>query len=716
MRVKALVRDEWNFANTGIIIPSIENLVKFLELYCEEEINALANEYPGKVSLNINYNDIQIYSSGLLKAIETKFFKIEKVLVTALLQTKPFILKSGYDSSEIIKDVRVRVRNVPSYLKVNIRDIGKQHSGKLVSIDGFARNVADRLNKIKKAAFECLRCNHVTYIDEIGMNFREPDFGCENETCGKKGPFNLDLELSEWVNFQRMIIQEFPDSTTGTRTHDILVECEEDLTNIIKTGDRVTVTGVLSFRQQSGRDGKKTVFDKVIEAVSVEKTDVGFDDYIITSLDEERVLALSKDPELIDKIINSIAPSIYGYDEVKEALAYHLFSGIQKILPDGTKLRGDIHVGLLGDPGGAKTQMLIRVTKISPRGIFTSGKTASTAGLTAAAVKDPLNKDGWVLEGGAAVMASGGTLAIDEIGQADDKDKSALHEVMEQQTVSIAKAGNVVTLNAKCGILIAGNPANGYFERGGNYAEQINIPPALWSRIDLLFIVLDNPERKKDTEISNHILKNHRIGAMIQHIEHSNNPLFTESQVREAVEEIKAPIDDDLLRVYIAYARKNIYPVPSVDVSNHIREFYLNIRSLKMDNPDNPVPITARSLEAIERLAEARARMRLSQEITFEDVDAAKKIVATCLRDIGMDKEGRLDANLASGGKSLSQINKVKWLFDTIKKRKNYEDIIESMKNEHGVQREEAESLIKEFKTKGKIWEFQGVYKVTNPD
>jgi replicative DNA helicase Mcm len=326
-----------------------------------------------------------------------------------------------------------------------------------------------------------------------------------------------------------------------------------------------------------------------------------------------------------------------------------------------TVLRGNIHIALIGDPGIAKSQLLRKAIHISPRGVFTSGKTSSAAGLTAAVVKDPFN-DGWTLEGGAAVMASGGILAVDEIGQIREEDKSALHEVMEQGTVSIAKAGIVARLQADCGLLAAGNPKTGYFDRNNPFSEQVGLSPALWSRFDLIFIMLDDPDPKTDREISSHILTNHHIGGMIQNKTYSKCSTHTEEEVSRAKMEIEAPISEEMLRKYIAYARVNVYPVTTPEVWKSIQEFYLDIRNMKLVDTRSPVPITARCLEALQRLSEASARMRLSDTVSREDVEFAKKVFIVSLKDVGIDVEtGKLDASIVNCGKSQSQAEKMKF-------------------------------------------------------
>lgn len=649
-------RDVWEPTGMGIKIPDMKGLIYFLGTYCEEEIIELANEYPEKDYIYIKFKDARTYSAGLAEALECQFFKISRILLTALDDVDLIKYKDDID----VNKIRIRINGMPNYLKQPLRDLGQKDIRRLICVDGFVRAITDKEPKEVKTAFECLRCGHVTYVEQTGIKFEEPFAGCEDITCGKKGPFRVDQSLCEYVDFQTIKIQESPDSTRGTKTRDIMVECDEELTNKVEPGDRVTVTGILTLRQRTGKDGKITVHEKIIKALSIEKLDLGFDEYDLTSSDEEAILNLSRDPKIIDKIIQSIVPSIYGYDNIKKAIALQQFSGVRKDLPDGTVLRGNIHIALIGDPGIAKSQLLRKAIRISPRGIFTSGKTSSAVGLTAAVVKDPFN-DGWTLEGGASVMASGGILAVDEIGQIREEDKSALHEVMEQGTVTVNKAGINTMLQADCGLLAAGNPKTGYFDRDLPFSEQVGLSPTLWSRFDLIFIMLDEPNSKTDMDISSHILINHQIGGMIKNRTCAKCSTHTEEEVSQAKMEIEAPISEEMLRKYIVYSRKNIYPVINPEVRERIQNFYLDIRSLKSVYPRSPVPITARNLEAIERLSEASARMRLSNTVSIEDVEFAKRVIVTSLKDVGIDLEtGRLDAGIVNCGKSQSQVEKMK--------------------------------------------------------
>jgi replicative DNA helicase Mcm len=299
-------------------------------------------------------------------------------------------------------------------------------------------------------------------------------------------------------------------------------------------------------------------------------------------------------------------------------------------------------------------------------------------------------------------MASGGVLAIDEIGQADEQQKSALHEVMEQNTVSISKAGINATLKAECSVLAAGNPIKGYFDKDESLPKQMGIPPALWTRFDLIFTIFDEPNVSYDTAISKHILRNHRIAGMIQNSKHAKTPCFSDVMIENDLEDIKVPVSIVDLQKYIAYSRTLVFPVSTPEVEEAIKDYYVSVRGMKI-TPDMPVPITARSLEAIQRLTEASARMRLSNRITLEDVEFVKRLISKSLRDIGLNDENILDANLLIGMESKSQLDKIRLIKNNIKANRTEEEIMEIMRNKYQVDEEKTKQLIKKLFERNEI-------------
>jgi len=678
----------------GIGIPELKRLKEFFTVYCDSEVCELLNNYPDKRNIRIHLKDVRNFSAGLEQALINKYEDTINILKTAVLDSQ---IVKGSNIPLTDKDIEIQVCSIPAHYKKPIRSITSRDANKLICIEGFVKARAFPKPKIVNAAFKCLRCEHITYEEQTGTKIEEPFEGCKNETCGKNGPFKLLVNKSECIDFQAIKVQEFPDAMKGTKPYDVVVSLENEQTGKLEAGDRVSIIGVLETLLS--KDGKSCLLDYVLKAVSIEKLDTSFEEIVLTEKDKEEIIELSKNPEIQDLICKSIAPSIYGYEDIKEALALQLFSGVRKILPDGTILRGNINMGLIGDPSTAKSQLVRYIVELSPRGVFTSGRSVSAAGLTAAVVKDDMS-EGFTVEGGAAVVASGGILGIDEIGQARKEDKSALHEVMEQGTVTISKAGILVTLKADCSVLAAGNPIEGYFNKIDPLPEQIDIPPALWTRFDLIFTIYDKPSQQHDKAIAEHVLENHRIGAVIQNKEKNPNSNYSLEDTTRETSRRAAPISVETLKKYIAYARAYVVPVASQEVTDAIEEFYTDVRNIKPKNGNSPVPVTIRNLEAIQRLSEASARMRLSETISLEDVNFAKKLIIKSLKDIGYSEDGTLDASLLLGMQSTSQRDNIKYIKGYARKGKTETEIIELMSEEHSIKQDYTRDLIKHLKEK----------------
>ena len=269
----------------------------------------------------------------------------------------------------------------------------------------------------------------------------------------------------------------------------------------------------------------------------------------------------------------------------------------------------------MGDPGIAKSQLLKYMTKISPRGIYTSGKSTTSAGLTATAVKDELGDGRWTVEAGALVLADKGIAAVDELDKMNNEDRSSLHEAMEQQTISVAKAGVMATLKSRCSLLAAANPKLGRFDKYEAIAPQINLTPALMSRFDLIFVLTDEPVRELDEKIAEHILKSNYAGELAS--QKSSNPGVSKEELESAMKIIIPEIEPDLLRKYVAYARKNIFPTLSQEAMERLKRHYVSLRSSQAQESSKPVPVTPRHIEALVRLSEASARLTLNSSVTL---------------------------------------------------------------------------------------------------
>ncbi|MCL2142490.1 MAG: minichromosome maintenance protein MCM, partial [Methanimicrococcus sp.] len=384
-----VVDEKWN-----------KKLKSFLKRYYKDDVLELANNYPDKRSLVINYDKLEVFDRSIARdLIENP----EDVILSLEFALKDMDLPL----TKKLENVHVRIVNIPN--RIPIRDLRSKHLSKFIAAEGMIRRATEVRPRITKAAFKCMRCDTITFVEQLGNKMDEPYSGCENENCGKRGPFKLVMDQSEFIDSQKGQIQESPESLKGgTNPQSIEINFNDDLTGLVSPGDRVIINGVLRSVQRPLREGKSTFYDLVLDANSIERLDQEYDELDISAEEEEKILELSRDPKVYDKIVGSIAPTIYGHENVKRALMYQLFSGVVKQFPDGSRVRGDIHIILVGDPGVAKSQLLQYIVKLSPRGVFASGKSASASGLTAAAVRDDMGDGRWTIEGGALVMAGMG--------------------------------------------------------------------------------------------------------------------------------------------------------------------------------------------------------------------------------------------------------------------------------------------------------------------
>ncbi|HUI40156.1 MAG TPA: minichromosome maintenance protein MCM, partial [Methanothrix sp.] len=589
---------------------------EFLRSRYWDDLLELADSYPDERSLVVKFPDLDRYDPEFAEELLESPDKILDAARAALLEL-------DLPMDVYLDRAHVRIVELPRHFKT--RELRADHIGKLLAIDGLVRTATEVRPKIVSAAFQCQRCGFTFSREQTGTKFEDQNLKCQNQACDRGGPFKLILAESKFVDAQKIRVQESPEELRGGEQPQTLdVELEDDLAGRIFPGDRVIVNGILkSYQRSHPQQGKSTYFDLFHKGVSVEMKEQEFEEIEISPEDEKLILEMSRNPEIYERIKRSIAPSIFGYDDVKEALALQLVSGFEKRLPDGARIRGDIHILLVGDPGIAKSQLLRYMTKISPRGIYTSGKSSTSAGLTATAVKDELGDGRWTIEAGALVLADKGIAAVDEMDKMENEDKSALHEAMEQQTISVAKAGVMASLKSRCSLLAAANPKLGRFDKYEPIAPQINLTPALMSRFDLIFVLTDDPDTKRDSAIAEHILKSNFAGELSTQV--SWNPEISQEDIDAALTVIKPEIEPELLRKYVAYARKKIFPTLTEEAADRLKNYYVSLRSQGQDS-NKPVPVTARQLEALVRLSEASARLRLSNRVEFKDAEKAIKI------------------------------------------------------------------------------------------
>jgi len=638
-----------------------EDWSRLLKSKYKKEMGEISREYPHKRSLKIDYRDVERFGKVGIALADELLVNPGKVLEDVWDAIKNGQLIRTKDGKEP-KGINIRFINLPK--KVGIRNIRSDHINTFVSVEGILRKITEVRPRIVEATFRCPAGHFTRKIQKYGK-FIEPD-SCATDGCSFK-KLELVPKLSTFVDSQKLRIQESPEGLRGGEQPQTLdVDVIDDLSGIGTPGDRIIINGILRSQQRMIKGEKSTVFDIFLECNSLEFAEKEFEEVEINEKDEDTIKALSEDTRIYEKITHSIAPTIYGSEEVKEAIARQIFGGIAKEMPDGSHLRGDIHVLLIGDPGIAKSQLLRYVVKLSPRAIYTSGQSSTQAGLTATAVKDEFGDGRWTLEAGALVLADMGIAAVDEMDKMQKEDRSALHEAMEQQSISVAKAGITATLKSRCALLGAANPKYGRFDMWGDIADQINMPPTLLSRFDLIFIMTDQPEQKRDLAIAEHILKSHGIGELIAQNKKTPIPGITDEYIKEQLKPIMPEIEPALFRKYVAYAKRSCFPVLSPEAKDALIGYYLKLRGIAEQN--KPVPVTARQLEALVRLAEASARIRLSNTIEQHDAERVIHIVDACLRQIAYDaRTGSFDIDKIATGISKEKRDIVRVIKDAIR-------------------------------------------------
>jgi len=589
-------------------------------------------------SLVVDFDDLLASDSELAGAIlERPDENLEYANKAAYAQLQ--IEEPEYAEQLEEEKVTVRLRGLPETTLLRI--LGSEQIGRLVMVEGIIVRATPARPLVTVAAFKCKRCGTISSLIQSGPFLRAP-FTCNDPACSSKGPFDFVQEESKFIDSQDIRIQERPeDLPPGQLPRWLNVKLVgRDLVDKARPGDHVNIVGaVRAAAPTMPRIGKLRTFRLHLDANHVDVRSKEPETVSISTEEEKQILDLSRDPWIHRKILRSIAPSIYGYEHIKEAITYLLFGGVPKHLPDIT-VRGEMNVLLVGDPGTAKSQLLQYVGRIAPRGLYTSGRGTTAAGLTAAVLRE--KGGGMSLEAGALVLADKGVACIDEIDKMRPEDRVAIHEAMEQHTVSVAKGGIVATLNARTAILAAANPALGRYDAYRNVAENITLPVTILSRFDLIFILKDVPEKELDAKMSEHILELHRGGAA----------------------SIESQIEPDLLRKYISYA-KNVKPVLTKEAMERLRNFYLEMRASGTEGA--PIAITARQLESLVRLTEARARVALKREITAEDAEAAIAITRRSLEEVGVDMTSHMmDIDIIMTGKPKSLRDKLKAVLDTI--------------------------------------------------
>lgn len=655
----------------------LEDLEEFFRKFYESELLEAVRE--GQSYVNVDYEDIDRFDYELAEELvenpKSFFEEAEKAI-------------NGMDlGTEEDFDLNVRIKNLPDDEKVRIKDLRSDHLGKLVKIEGTVRRASEVKPELEVAVFECPDCGNVMEIPQIKKKMSYPS-RCDN--CGRKRGFNqTDRNLidAKWIHMEDLfeeVVSERPGEVPVYLKGDLTIP---ELQRKTDPGARLELVGIA--REMPKRiNGKKTrQLDIFLEANSFEPKEVEFEDLQITEEEEEEIYDLANDDEIYKKLRQSLAPSMYGMEEEKESIILLLFGGVPHHLPDGTQIRGDIHILFVGDPSAGKTQLLKLAASLIPRGRYVSGKGASAAGLTATVVRDEELMGGWVLEAGALVLSHKGIICIDEFDKMSKEDQVNLHEAMSTQTVSISKATIQTTLPAETSVIGGANPKFSRFDPYRPIADQIDISDTLLSRFDLKFALRDVPSKDKDEKIVDHIIKS-RVGD----------------------QEVEPLIDSELLKKYIAYARKNCEPEMTKEASAVLKNFYVDLRNRYVDGDSDTVPITLRQYEALQRLSEASAKIRLADKVEKKDAERAMRLMRHSLKQLGMDPETHeIDIDRAEGGTPASERSKIRVVIDILEdleedigKNVPEEDLIAELEDE-GVNN--PEKVLREMKSKGMVFE-----------
>jgi replicative DNA helicase Mcm len=635
----------------------------------------------GDKSLIIDFQKLDQYSPEIAELLEENPKQMIDFFEDTLMQ---------YEES-VKKKLFVRFFNLPVNDFIKIRDIRSKHLGKLMFTDGIVRQASAVRPMCTLIIFKCLSCEQKVSVLQGVTTIKNPE-KCPN--CGGK---RFESEKHKLVDTQRLVLEESAESLEGGQPMRLNVFLRNDLVDpgMVKRttpGSKVRVTGVIHefAKSLSHSKSKSVMYDILLESNYTESIEKEYEDIEVTEEDIRQIELLASDPEVYDKLVRSISPTIRGKNKIKEAMVLQMFGGVRKQKKDGTFGRGDIHILLVGDPGTGKSQLVKSMAAIAPKARFVSGKGATGAGLTATVVKDEILK-GWALEAGALVLANRGVLCIDEIDKMRAEDRSAMHEAMEQQTISISKANVQATLNCQTSILSAANPKFGRFDQYKPIAEQIDMPITLLSRFDLIFPIRDLPDKDEDSKLAEHILLGHQDVGRYE-------PL----------------IPRDIVRKYVSYARQNIQPKLTDSAIKQMKEFFVKLRNKDVigETDVKPVPLTPRQLEAMVRLSEASARIRLSKKVTKQDAKRAIGLMRLYLTRLGMDPDTQeIDIDRVISGTSTSQRSKIYEMMDLLKElEKSFgkdiplNEVITEAKN-RGIEEYKAEEIIVKLKKNGEVFE-----------
>ncbi|CAI2335851.1 unnamed protein product [Caenorhabditis sp. 36 PRJEB53466] len=582
-------------------------------------IKAMAAD--NKESLEVSFTDLsdengeQNISYFLPEAPNEMLAIMDRAATDVVMNMYPFY-------SRVCQEIKVRISHLP--VEEDIRMLRQVHLNMLIRTSGVVTIASGILPQLAIVKYDCVACGYL-----LGPFVQQNDEEVRPTICPScqgKGPFELNVENTVYHNYQRITMQESPNKVAAgrlPRSKDVILL--GDLCDSCKPGDEVEVTGVYTNNFDGSLNYKQgfPVFNTLIHANHITNKDKMASDQL-TDEDIKAIRELSKDPNIASRVFASIAPSIYGHDDVKRAIALALFRGEAKNPGAKHRLRGDINVLLCGDPGTAKSQFLRYAAHIAPRSVLTTGQGASAVGLTAYVQRHPVTRE-WTLEAGAMVLADKGVCLIDEFDKMSDQDRTSIHEAMEQQSISISKAGIVTSLHARCTVIAASNPIGGRYNPTRTFAENVDLTEPILSRFDVLCVIRDSVDSVEDERLAKFVVGSHR-----QHHPDAQRSKEDETTAHEDEDRLDERtgvhlIPQDLLRKYIIYAREKCHPTLPAQHSEKFSNIFAMMRKESMAT--GSVAITVRHVESMIRLSEAHAKLHLRSFVNDDDCAAATRIM-----------------------------------------------------------------------------------------
>lgn len=621
----------------------------------------------GLTNLNLDAKNLRAYvpTRSLYFQLINYPQEVIPIMDQSLKETVLTIMTEENATDDEVSEIEKKIYTVRPYnidlVKKGIRELNPNDIDKLVSVKGLVLRSTPIIPDMKVAFFKCNACDHTVAVEIDRGIIAEPK-KCPREACRQPNSMVLIHNRSSFADKQVIKLQETPDLVPDGQTpHSINLCVYDELVDTCRAGDRIEVCGIfrsIPVRVNSKQRALKSLYKTYLDIVHVKKIDkrrMGADPSTLeqelserhhevedirrlTAHDIEKIKETSQRDDLYELLARSLAPSVYEMDDVKKGILLQLFGGANKTFKKGGRYRGDINILLCGDPSTSKSQLLQYVHKIAPRGIYTSGKGSSAVGLTAYVTRDVDTKQ-LVLESGALVLSDGGICCIDEFDKMSDSTRSVLHEVMEQQTISIAKAGIITTLNARTSILASANPINSRYDPNLPVTANIDLPPPLLSRFDLVYLILDRVDEVVDRQLAMHLTE-----------------MYLVDSPDKVNDNYVLPVE--FVTMYIQYAKENILPVMTERGKQELVRAYVEMRKLGDDAraSDKRITATTRQLESMIRLSEAHAKMRLSETVELIDVKEAVRLIKSAIKEYATDPvTGRIDMDMVQTGTTVAQ-------------------------------------------------------------